>query len=114
MDGALKMNVPFIDVLASETLTEADKEKLKFVFPCIIPPGKHSYVVRYGTQPNGTPKYHYHTTLCDTRPEDIPLFVKQRNTNKATRAFDKEASVFAPWKEDNKNTYKAIMNADAE
>jgi hypothetical protein len=113
LEGALKMNVPFLDISPTGTVTDEDRQKMKFVFPAIIAPGKHSYVVRFGAD-NNKPNYYYHTTLCDTRPEDIPPFVKSTNTNRASRAFDKEASVFQPWKEDNKVTYKKIMQNDAE
>jgi len=87
LEGALMMDTPFAHSTPT-ALTQADKQNAKFVFPAIIAAGKHSYVVRYG------PDYYYHATLCDTRPEEIPPFVKVRNSNKAARAFDKEASVF--------------------
>jgi len=65
-----------------------------FVFPCVLKPGQHSYVIRFGYDKNEKPVYYYHTTLSDIRPEEIPSFVKTANKNRVIRRFDKEASVF--------------------
>ena len=40
----------------------------------------------------------YYSNVSDIRPEDVHPFVKNRNTNKIVRYFDKEKSVFHPWK----------------
>lgn len=87
------MDTPF-DFWNSLGQNVDDLRALKFVFPCIIPPGKHSYIIRYGKDVNSKPNYYYHTTMVDTRPEEIPPFVKTTNKSNAKRAFDKESSVF--------------------
>jgi hypothetical protein len=73
-----------LDVLDHHTEFHNDEDegalnKRQFVFPLFLPPGKHSYMVRFGTKPNGGPLYFYHTTISDIRPEEIPPFIKEAN-----------------------------------
>ena len=42
-----------------------------------------------------------HSTMCDFRREDIPIFNKAYDEKVIVRKFRKETSVFAPWKPDD-------------
>jgi hypothetical protein len=94
--------------------TDIMNEKELYVLPCILSPGKHSYVIRHGLDKAGEPIYHHHSTLSDIRPEEIPSFIKIANKNHIKRVFDKECSVFAEWKEDKARDYSNMLRYDGD
>ena len=75
--------------------------------------GRHDFLVRapklnynrakhqYEESENvlGEPDYYYYSNVSDIRPEDVHPFVKTMAKNTIVRYFDKEKSVFMPWKE---------------
>ena len=47
------------------------------------------------------PEYYFFTNVCEIRAEEIHPFIKKSKKNSNQRIFDKEKSVFAPWREDS-------------
>ena len=112
--------------------------------PVMFRVGRHEYVVRSPKEffdrstakfveqninncdKEREPDYMYFSNVSDIRPEEVHPFVKYRANNKIVRSFDKEKSVFQPWKEltlqtkdqafgqdlDNTKLSKLIKNAD--
>ena len=88
--------------------------------------GKHEFIVRAPEQvyshetydfvdnrnADGGPEYMYFTNVSDIRVEEIHPFIKSANMLKNTRYFDKEKSVFAPWKEDTPTSISSSFEID--
>ena len=86
--------------------------------------GKHEFIVRAPKEvydretceyfedddnETGEPEYMYYTTVSDIRVEEIHPFVKNRLSKQTVRYFDKEKSVFAPWKGDTAKTIESAF-----
>jgi len=63
---------------------------------------------------SGEPDYMYFSNVSDIRPEDVHPFVKPRNKNQLVRLFDKERSVFAPWKQETPAIVEAAFEIDMD
>lgn len=80
-----------------------------FMIPAMFRVGRHEYVIRSPKeiydrethqfmQDEREPDYMYFSNVSDIRPEEIHPFVKISRSNKIVRLFDKEKSVFQPWR----------------
>ena len=80
--------------------TRSDFYKNLFVFAGMLKVGKHEFIVRSpGVE---DPVYYYYSSVSDIRCEQIHHFVKTSKHTLLHKTFDKDNSVFAPWKEDTK------------
>ena len=68
--------------------------------------GKHVFFVYYKGE------LFRHETIADIRTEEIPLFAKQSQNKQNNRNFDKNSSVFAPWKEDTQQVLELAFESD--
>ena len=91
--------------------TRPDFYKNLFVFASMFKVGKHEFIVRSpGIE---DPKYYYYSSVSDIRAEQIHHFIKSSKHTLLKKVFDKDNSVFAPWKEDSKTVYNSSVDNDS-
>ncbi len=56
----------------------------------------------------------YFTNVSDIRSEEVHPFLKPRTANTIVRKFNKETSVFAPWKEETTNLRHKAFEIDLQ
>ena len=56
----------------------------------------------------------YFTNVSDIRPEEVHPFLKPRNANVVVSYFNKETSVFAPWKEETNRMRDQAFEIDLQ
>ena len=90
--------------------TRPDFYKTLFVFASMFKVGQHEFIVRSAGAED--PKYYYYSSVSDIRAEDIHHFVKSSQHTTHMRVFNKDDSVFAPWKEDSNQSLNQAVEAD--
>ena len=114
--------------------TRKDFYKSLFMFATMFKVGKHEFIVRYPKQAYNhrtaeyfanfgdddsvisscEPDYAYFTNVSDIRVENPHPFVKDFSTKVNVRRFDRETSVFALWKPDDKWSIAQTFLCDFE
>lgn len=68
----------------------------------------------YQTEQDIGYRWYYNSHICEIREEEIPNFSKILKVSSISRGFNKSASVFAPWIEDNKRTITECFKYDMD
>lgn len=108
--------------------TRDDFYRNLFMMATMFKVGKHEFIVRApkmiydrmtceymeNETRSGEPDYMYFTNVSDIRPEEVHPFLKPRNANTVVRYFNKEKSVFAPWKQQSAKIREESFFLDME
>ena len=97
----------------AEKATEIARTDLPlYVFPTFMRSGKQYYMVKSEDPRSKALKWFPGSCLARFREEEIPRYRKRYARVKVERRFVKEASVFAPWKQDDFGVLKKCLDHD--
>ena len=88
------------------------KDEPIYVYACWLPPKKTNIIIKPGKKLDDSPAFRYQTFNIFPRIQKLPKLIKAVKKIEVKRDFDKENSVFAEFKAENKFLYKKCFEYD--